>query len=119
MFFCRFKYFCNFYDATLQVSAIGIQICIRYICMQDTFLYTRYPIVARALGLAAAECAREQRNLAYKIPLLARALGQARDDRVSCIQTLYQKRAKWHCRNHKKSEASFASLIITRVKRVL
>ena len=26
-------------------------------------LYTRYPIVARALGLAAA---REQRNLAYK-----------------------------------------------------
>ena len=29
------------------------------------FLYTRYPIVARALGLAA-ECAREQRNLAYK-----------------------------------------------------
>ena len=30
-------------------------------------LYTRYPIVARALGLAAAkdECAREQRYLAY------------------------------------------------------
>ena len=28
-------------------------------------LYTRYPIVARALGLAA-ECAREQRYLAYK-----------------------------------------------------
>ena len=27
-------------------------------------LYTRYPIVARALGLAA-ECAREQRYLAY------------------------------------------------------
>ena len=27
-------------------------------------LYTRYPTVARALGLA--KCAREQRNLAYK-----------------------------------------------------
>ena len=33
----------------------------RYLCSRD--LYTRYPIVARALGLA--ECAREQRNLAY------------------------------------------------------
>ena len=32
-------------------------------------LYTRYPIVARALGLAAAyaECAREQRHLAYNL----------------------------------------------------
>ena len=33
-------------------------------------LYTRYPIVARALGLQA-ECAREQRNLAYKVEMLA------------------------------------------------
>ena len=32
-------------------------------------LYTRYPIVARALGLAAIECAHEQRNLAYKAKL--------------------------------------------------
>ena len=63
--------------------------------MQDTFLYTRYPIVARALGLAARPSAsREQRYLAYKIPLLARRTrpkagrpSAARDDRVSCIQT--------------------------------
>ena len=33
-------------------------------------LYTRYPIVARALGLAAAECAREQRNLACNILII-------------------------------------------------
>ena len=36
---------------------------------REASLYTRYPIVARALGLAAAaECAREQRYLAYKRP---------------------------------------------------
>ena len=39
---------------------------------RNTTLYTRYPIVARALGLAAAfrpSASREQRYLAYKIPL--------------------------------------------------
>ena len=38
-----------------------------YSVLQDvrSLLYTRYPIVVRALGLAA-ECAREKRYLAYK-----------------------------------------------------
>ena len=40
----------------------------------DIKLYTRYPIVARALGLAA-ECAREQRNLAYKISSCTKKAG--------------------------------------------
>ena len=63
-------------------------------CMQDTFaraLYTRYPIVARALGLAAfrPSASREQRYLAYKLARRIRPKGRpsaVRDDRVYCIQ---------------------------------
>ena len=83
----------------------------RRLCVQDTLslsarlvLYTRYPIVARAIGLAAAEfvykipyrrarawpsgcsafrpsASREQRYLAYNCRVRARA-------KVSCIQRL-------------------------------
>ena len=61
---------CHQRDHILQVQ-LAAHICVlvnRYL-LQNSWvrgdLYTRYPIVARALGLAA-ECAREQRYLAYK-----------------------------------------------------
>ena len=52
-------------------------------------LYTRYPIVARALGLAAASASasREQRYLAYKLhPLLTRKAGAHASREFACAK---------------------------------
>ena len=50
--------------AKVSLSELSMQV----ICIQ----HTKYPIVARALGLVAAECALEQRYLAYNQAIHAR-----------------------------------------------